>query len=53
MAIKLEAGSKASYISKRYIRVEYYEKCKRCVHGCKQSFRITRLQCRKYKQNDE
>lgn len=30
-------------------KIEYYEQCKKCVHGCKQRFQITRLQCKKYK----
>lgn len=30
-------------------KIEYYEQCKKCVHTCKQSFRITGLRCRKYK----
>lgn len=28
-------------------RIEYYEQCKKCVHTCKQSFRISELFCRK------
>ena len=31
-------------------KIEYYEQCLRCVHTCKQSFRIRGLRCRKYKQ---
>lgn len=31
-------------------KIEYYEQCKRCVHNCKQSFRISGLRCWKYKQ---
>ena len=31
-------------------KIEYYELCKKCVYGCKQSFRVTGLRCRKYKQ---
>ena len=31
------------------VKIEYYEQCMKCVHSCKQSFRITRLKCRKYK----
>lgn len=31
-------------------KIEYYEQCKKCVHSCKQSFRITGFQCRKYRQ---
>ncbi len=33
-------------------KMEYYGQCKKCVHTCKQSFRITGLQCKKYKQAD-
>lgn len=29
-------------------KIEYYAQCKRCVHGGKQRFWITRLQCRMY-----
>ena len=29
-------------------KIEYYEQCKKCVHGCKQSFRISELYCRKF-----
>lgn len=31
-------------------KIEYYVQCKKCVHGCKQSFRIRGLWCRKYKE---
>ena len=29
-------------------QMQYFEQCLRCIHGCKQSFRITELRCRKY-----
>ena len=28
-------------------KIAYYEQCKKCVHSCKQSFRITGLFCKK------
>ena len=28
----------------------YYEQCKKCVRSCKQSFRITKLFCKKYQE---
>ena len=31
-------------------KIEYYEQCKKCVHSCKQSFRISELFCRKYQE---
>lgn len=29
-------------------KIEYYEQCKKCIHSCKQSFRISDLFCKKY-----
>lgn len=31
-------------------KIEYYEQCKKCVRSCKQSFRITKLFCKKYQE---
>ena len=30
-------------------RRRYYPKCRRCVHECKQSFRVTGLWCSRYR----
>ena len=38
-----------AYFLNVYGKIEYYEQCKKCIHGCKQSFRVTGLMCRKYK----
>lgn len=31
-------------------KMEYYEQCEKCVHTCKQSFRISELLCRKFQE---
>lgn len=31
-------------------KIDYYEQCKRCVHACKQSFRITGIFCKKFRE---
>ena len=34
-------------------KIEYYEQCKKCVHSCKQSFRITGLSCSNFYDKDK
>ncbi|WP_278950181.1 hypothetical protein [Anaerobutyricum hallii] len=31
-------------------KIDYFEQCKRCVHTCKQSFRIKELWCKRYRE---
>lgn len=31
-------------------KIEYYKQCKKCIHSCKQSFRISELFCKKYQE---
>lgn len=41
-----------SYLLNASGKIEYYEQCQRCVYSYKQSFRITGLQCWKYKADE-
>ena len=34
-------------------KIEYYEQCKKCVHTCKQSFRIKGLSCSNFYDKDK
>ena len=34
-------------------KIEYYEQCKKCIHTCKQSFRIKGLSCSRFYSKDK